>query len=104
VADDPVPEPSTKERLAELTDDERLVLAKVADIVQKIVDGRPGFRRQVCVTRWPRSSTALDASRGRATIRWMPCRQACPRPGQDPPVHRRRTVAAVDHVTLIVSR
>jgi hypothetical protein len=39
VADDPVSEPSTQERLAELTDDERLVLAKVADIIQKIKFG-----------------------------------------------------------------
>jgi hypothetical protein len=39
VADDPVPEPSTQERLADLTDDERLVLAKVAGIVQKIKYG-----------------------------------------------------------------
>ncbi len=39
MADDPVPKPSTQERLADLTDDERLVLAKVADIVQKIKFG-----------------------------------------------------------------
>ena len=39
MAEDPVPEPSTQQRLAELTDDERLVLAKVADIVQKIKYG-----------------------------------------------------------------
>jgi hypothetical protein len=39
VADEPVPEPSVQERLADLTDDERLVLAKVADIVRKIQFG-----------------------------------------------------------------
>jgi hypothetical protein len=39
VADEPVPEPSVQERLADLTDDERLVLAKVADIVRKIQYG-----------------------------------------------------------------
>jgi hypothetical protein len=37
VADEQVPpDPSVQERLADLTDDERLVLAKVADIVRKI--------------------------------------------------------------------
>ena len=36
MADEPNPERSTQERLADLTDDERLVLAKVADIVRKI--------------------------------------------------------------------
>ncbi len=36
MADEPNLEPSVQERLAELTDDERLVLAKVADIVRKI--------------------------------------------------------------------
>lgn len=39
MADEPVPSPSTQERLAGLTDDERLVLAKVADIVRKIQYG-----------------------------------------------------------------
>jgi hypothetical protein len=39
VADEPVQSPSTQERLASLTDDERLVLAKVADIVRKIQFG-----------------------------------------------------------------
>jgi len=39
VADEPIPGPSVQERLADLTDDERLVLAKVADIVQKIKYG-----------------------------------------------------------------
>jgi hypothetical protein len=39
VADEPVPEPSVQQRLADLTDDERLVLAKVADIVRKIQFG-----------------------------------------------------------------
>ena len=39
MADEPVPEPSVQERLADLTDDERLVLAKVADIVRKIQFG-----------------------------------------------------------------
>jgi hypothetical protein len=39
VADEPVPETSVQERLADLTDDERLVLAKVADIVRKIQYG-----------------------------------------------------------------
>lgn len=36
MADEPISEPSTQERLADLTDDERLVLARVADIIQKI--------------------------------------------------------------------
>jgi hypothetical protein len=36
MADEPNPERTTQERLADLTDDERLVLAKVADIVRKI--------------------------------------------------------------------
>ena len=39
MADEPVPEPSVQERLADLSDDERLVLAKVADIVRKIQYG-----------------------------------------------------------------
>ena len=39
MADERVPEPSVQERLADLTDDERLVLAKVADIVRKIQYG-----------------------------------------------------------------
>jgi hypothetical protein len=40
VADEQVPpEPSVQERLADLTDDERLVLARVADIVRKIQYG-----------------------------------------------------------------
>jgi hypothetical protein len=39
VADERVPEPSVQERLADLSDDERLVLAKVADIVRKIQYG-----------------------------------------------------------------
>ena len=39
VADERAPEPSVQERLADLTDDERLVLAKVADIVRKIQYG-----------------------------------------------------------------
>jgi hypothetical protein len=39
VADERVPEPSTQERLANLTDEERLVLAKVADIIRKIQYG-----------------------------------------------------------------
>ena len=33
------PDPSIQQRLANLTDDERLVLAKVADIVRKIQYG-----------------------------------------------------------------
>ncbi|MGZ5212550.1 MAG: YezD family protein [Actinomycetota bacterium] len=36
---DDVPDPSIQQRLADLTDDERLVLAKVADIVRKIQYG-----------------------------------------------------------------
>jgi hypothetical protein len=36
VGDEPLPDPSVQQRLADLTDDERLVLAKVADIVRKI--------------------------------------------------------------------
>jgi hypothetical protein len=36
MVDEPNPEPGVQERLAELSDDERLVLAKVADIVRKI--------------------------------------------------------------------
>jgi len=36
MADEPNGERSIQERLADLTDDERLVLAKVADIVRKI--------------------------------------------------------------------
>lgn len=39
MADERVPEPSIQQRLADLTDDERLVLAKVADIVRKIQYG-----------------------------------------------------------------
>jgi hypothetical protein len=39
VSDDRIPDPSTQDRLANLTDDERLVLAKVADIVRKIQFG-----------------------------------------------------------------
>jgi hypothetical protein len=39
VADERAPNPSTQERLANLTDEERLVLAKVADIVRKIQYG-----------------------------------------------------------------
>jgi hypothetical protein len=39
VADERVPDPSVQQRLADLTDDERLVLAKVADIVRKIQYG-----------------------------------------------------------------
>ena len=39
VADERVPDPSIQQRLADLTDDERLVLAKVADIVRKIQYG-----------------------------------------------------------------
>jgi hypothetical protein len=39
VADERVPDPSTQERLANLTDEERLVLAKVADIIRKIQYG-----------------------------------------------------------------
>jgi hypothetical protein len=36
MVDEPHDERSVQERLADLTDDERLVLAKVADIVRKI--------------------------------------------------------------------
>jgi hypothetical protein len=40
VADEQAPpDPSVQQRLADLTDDERLVLAKVADIVRKIQFG-----------------------------------------------------------------
>ncbi len=39
MADEREPEQSVQERIAELTDDERLVLAKVADIVRKIQYG-----------------------------------------------------------------
>jgi hypothetical protein len=39
VADERVPDQSVQQRLADLTDDERLVLAKVADIVRKIQYG-----------------------------------------------------------------
>jgi hypothetical protein len=39
VANERVPDPSIQQRLADLTDDERLVLAKVADIVRKIQYG-----------------------------------------------------------------
>jgi hypothetical protein len=39
VADEREPDPSIQQRLADLTDDERLVLAKVADIVRKIQYG-----------------------------------------------------------------
>jgi hypothetical protein len=39
VANERVPDPSVQERLADLTDEERLVLAKVADIVRKIQFG-----------------------------------------------------------------
>jgi hypothetical protein len=39
MADEAKPERSAQERLADLTDDERLVLAKVADIVKKIKFG-----------------------------------------------------------------
>ncbi len=39
VADERAPDPSIQQRLADLTDDERLVLAKVADIVRKIQYG-----------------------------------------------------------------
>jgi hypothetical protein len=39
VADERVPDQSVQQRLADLTDDERLVLAKVADIVRKIQFG-----------------------------------------------------------------
>jgi len=39
VTDEHVSEPSVQKRLADLTDDERLVLAKVNDIVRKIQFG-----------------------------------------------------------------
>ena len=39
MADEREPDPSIQQRLADLTDDERLVLAKVADIVRKIQYG-----------------------------------------------------------------
>ena len=39
MADEEVRDPSIQQRLADLTDDERLVLAKVADIVRKIQYG-----------------------------------------------------------------
>ena len=39
MADELEPDPSIQQRLADLTDDERLVLAKVADIVRKIQFG-----------------------------------------------------------------
>ena len=39
MADEHAPDPSIQQRLADLTDDERLVLAKVADIVRKIQYG-----------------------------------------------------------------
>ena len=39
MANEGVPEQSVQERLADLTDEERLVLAKVADIVRKIQFG-----------------------------------------------------------------
>ena len=39
MADERVPDQSVQQRLADLTDDERLVLAKVADIVRKIQYG-----------------------------------------------------------------
>ena len=39
MADEPASAPRVQDRLAGLTDDERLVLAKVADIVQKIKYG-----------------------------------------------------------------
>jgi hypothetical protein len=39
VAEEQVPDPSIQQRIADLTDDERLVLAKVADIVRKIQYG-----------------------------------------------------------------
>ena len=39
MADERAPEQSIQQRLADLTDDERLVLAKVADIVRKIQYG-----------------------------------------------------------------
>ena len=39
MADERVPDPSIQQRLTDLTDDERLVLARVADIVRKIQYG-----------------------------------------------------------------
>jgi len=39
VANERVPDPSIQQRLTDLTDDERLVLARVADIVRKIQYG-----------------------------------------------------------------
>ncbi len=39
MADERAPDQSIQQRLANLTDDERLVLAKVADIVRKIQYG-----------------------------------------------------------------
>ena len=39
MAEEQVPDASIQQRLANLTDDERLVLAKVADIVRKIQYG-----------------------------------------------------------------
>ena len=39
MTDDPATDPSIQERLAALTDEERLVLARVADIVRKIQFG-----------------------------------------------------------------
>ena len=39
MANERVPDPSIQQRLADLTDDERLVLAKGADIVRKIQYG-----------------------------------------------------------------
>ncbi len=39
MADERAPDQSIQQRLADLTDDERLVLAKVADIVRKIQYG-----------------------------------------------------------------
>ena len=39
MADERAPDQSIQQRLADLTDDERLVLAKVADIVRKIQFG-----------------------------------------------------------------
>ena len=39
MANERVPDPSIQQRLTDLTDDERLVLARVADIVRKIQYG-----------------------------------------------------------------
>ena len=39
MADERAPDQSIQQRLADLTDDERLILAKVADIVRKIQYG-----------------------------------------------------------------